>query len=119
MSLNWYQRRHCFPCPDCGAYIEEGDYNCDSEECEMDRKREQRDYERRGIIHRYRQEFRHRRSPANVYIAGPAGVLYRAKRYVGGVVRFSVIVDDSLSYHVEWYRVPNTVRHAAHTYFNV
>jgi len=62
MSMNWHQRRHGWTCTECGTFNEEGSYNCDSEECEMDRRRDVRDYVRRGLIHRFRQEHRTRSS---------------------------------------------------------
>lgn len=51
---------------------------------------------------------------------GIMGQLYRARRYVGGRVRFTVVgPHPSLSYSVEWYRVPSSVRWQATAYFQM
>jgi len=134
MIMNWHQRRHGWPCPDCGAFNEEGGYNCGSEECEMDRRvEEQRDlrqYILRGLIHRYRQEYRRRREPRRdgVELRSSAAVIgfgiYRVRRVVGGKLVYIQVVPPRAEYpkemvfRVDWWRVPESVRALAVGYFD-
>ena len=115
MSMNWHQRRHGWACGECGAFNEEGNFNCDGEECEADRKRDVRDYVRRGLIHRFRQERRD-----EVIVPAPYGKhRYRFRRYVGWKVSYRVEVDKHLRYAVEFWRVPDTVWMQAKIYWGI
>jgi len=121
MSMNWYQRRHGWTCSECGTFNEEGDYNCDSEECEMDRRREVRDYVRRGLIHRFRQE---RRDEVELNSeAGPTYGIWRVRRSVGGALRYLKVVPPmngyarELTWRVDWWRVPESVTSKATEHF--
>ena len=76
----------------------------------MERTREVREYIRRGLIHRYRQEFRD-----EIVVPSENGDhRYRVRRYryAGGRGTFRYVVlgkHRSLDYAVDFWRVPSTV----------
>ena len=124
MIMNWHQRRHGWTCTECGTFNEEGNFNCDSEECEMDRERELRDYVRRGLVHRYRQEWRRDGGDKTRLLANSmSGTLYRVRRFAGHVgLTYTVLVPPRdgmrpVTYRVDRYRVPDSVVRRAVEHF--
>ncbi len=119
MSMNWHQRRHGWTCSECGTFNEEGGYNCDGEECEVDREREVRDYVRRSLIHRYRQEWkRDGGDPTRLLANSESGMLYRVRRFSGHVgLTYFVLVPGGYTYRPDRYRVPDSVVRRAIEHF--
>ncbi len=125
MSMNWHQRRHGWTCSECGTFNESSpySYNCDSEECKMDRRREVRNYERRWLIHRFCQG---RRDEAELFSkAGSVYGIWRVRRFVGGALRYVKVVPPmhgyprELTWRVDWWRVPESVTAKAVDHFGV
>src|SRR5437899_8477714 len=87
MSMNWYQRRHGWTCSECGTFNEVINFNCSSEECEAAvRNREVREYILRGLIHRYRQQWkRDGGDPTRLLANSRSGMLYLVRRFAGRV----------------------------------
>src|SRR5258706_5012511 len=108
MSMNWNQRRHGWTCSECGTLNEEGNYNCDSEECEAAvRNREVREYILRGNIHRYRQEWKRGGDPDRLVINSMSGMLYRVRRFARHIrLTYFVLVPRRRVYRPDRYRVP-------------
>ncbi len=119
MNMNWHHRRHGWTCSECGTFNEEDNFNCDSEECEMDRRREERDYMRRGLIHRYRQEWkRGGGDPTRLLANSMSGMLYRVRRFAGRVgLTYFVLVPGGRVYRPDRYRVPDSVVRRAIEHF--
>jgi len=123
MTMSWHQRRHGWTCSECGTFNEEGNYNCDGEECEMDRRRDVRDHVRRGLIHRYRQEWKRDGDPDRLVVNSMSGMLYRVRRFAGRVgLIYTVLVPPRdgmrpVTYRVDIWRVPDSVVRQAVEHF--
>lgn len=112
MPMNWHQRHHGWTCRDCGTFNPNENSVCDGDECRAEQRREERARLRYAIADRIwdRDEM--------IVRAENGSHRYRARRYVGGKVRFMVLTPfPGLSYAAEWWRVPSSVRWAATAFF--
>lgn len=107
--MSSYGPNNGWACSECGAFNDCTDYACRCQHEQDDR--EQLRWEKTRNRWGFQDELIARSEFGNLK--------YRARRYVGGRVKFLVIgPDPSLSYAVEWYRVPSSVRWQATAYFS-
>jgi len=84
----------------------------------MDRKREVREYVRRGLIHRFRQEWKRDGDKTQLVINSMSGMLYQVRRFAGRVgLTYTVLVPGGYSYRVDRYRAPDSVVRRAIKHF--
>src|SRR5258706_4354902 len=118
MNMNWHQRRHGWTCSECGTFNEEGNFNCDSEECEMDGRREERDQERRLLTAEFVRLRKRDGDPDRLVVNSMSGMLYRVRRFAGRVgLTYFVLVPGGRVYRPDRYRVPDSVVRRAIEHF--
>ncbi len=118
MSMNWHQRRHGWTCSECGTFNEEGNFNCDSEECEAMLHWEMRGLERRALIDKYRQQWKRDGDKTRLLANSMSGMLYRVRRFAGHVgLTYTVLVPGGYTYRVDRYRAPDSVVRRAVEHF--